>query len=159
MRRGLFYRQKPKKKEILQSRPSHCPSAPCGEESCCVSFDFVLFERLRFAQDNKLGVVGVFLEQTKYRIWVGRGDSPVRGNVCEADKRVPEFGEFCSRPTCTRLILCVGGDDSAPRCRGGFPRPPVDFDVILPLRHALCACHLPNKWGGLRNGQDRSLWL
>ena len=29
--------------------------------------------------------------------------------------------------------------------------------MILPLRHALCACHLPNKWGGLRNGQDRSL--
>ena len=26
----------------------------------------------------------------------------------------------------------VGGDDSAPRCRGGFPRPPVDFDVICP---------------------------
>ncbi|MGN0562628.1 MAG: hypothetical protein ACI4K6_07455, partial [Candidatus Fimenecus sp.] len=28
---------------------------------------------------------------------VGRGDSPVRGKVCEADKRVPEFGEFCPR--------------------------------------------------------------
>ena len=28
-------------------------------------------------------------------------------------------------------ISCVGGDDSAPRCRGGFPRPPVDFDMIL----------------------------
>ena len=40
---------------------------------------------------------------------------------------------------------------------GAIHESPVDFDVILPLRHALCACHLPNKWGGLRNGQDRSL--
>ena len=39
----------------------------------------------------------------------------------------------------TKNNASVGGDDSAPRCRGGFPRPPVDFDVIL------------------RNGQDRSL--
>ena len=30
-----------------------------------------------------------------------------------------------------KYIACVGGDDSAPRCRGGFPCPPVDFDVIL----------------------------
>ena len=34
-------------------------------------------------------------QNTIYR--VGRGDSPDRGNVCEADKRVPEFGEFCPR--------------------------------------------------------------
>ena len=27
--------------------------------------------------------------------------------------------------------VCVGVGDSAPRCRGGSPCPPVDFDVIL----------------------------
>ncbi len=26
---------------------------------------------------------------------------------------------------------CVGGDDPAPRCRGGSPCPPVNFDIIL----------------------------
>ena len=40
--------------------------------------------------------------------------------------------------------------------RGGFPRPPVNFDVFCPSVTP-SACHLPNKWGGLRNGQDRSL--
>ena len=39
--------------------------------------------------------LAVYARNAFYR--VGRGDSPVRGNVCEADKRVPEFGEFCSR--------------------------------------------------------------
>ena len=44
---------------------------------------------LRNSQDRSLRAKCIFR--------VGRGDSPVRGNVCEADKRVPEFGEFCSR--------------------------------------------------------------
>ena len=73
---GFFIGKNRRKRKYYRSRPSLCPSAPCGEESCCVSFDFVLFERLRFAQDNKLGLVGVFWEQTKYRIWVGRGLAP-----------------------------------------------------------------------------------
>ncbi len=73
------------------------------------------------------------VEYINWGLWgefyaVGRGDSPVRGNVCEADKRVPEFGEFCSRrgirckltagasprPTCTRLISCVGAIHESP---------------------------------------------
>ena len=39
------------------------------------------------------------LEKGKYILLspCGGVDSPDRGNVCEADKRVPEFGEFCSR--------------------------------------------------------------
>ena len=57
MRRGLFYRPKPKKKEILQKPSAHCHSEPLGEESRFVLFYFVLFERLRFAQDDKMGVV------------------------------------------------------------------------------------------------------
>ena len=30
--------------------------------------------------------------------FVGAGDSSERGNVCAADKRVPEFGEFLCPP-------------------------------------------------------------
>ena len=38
----------------------------------------------------------------------------------------------------------VKGDDSAPRCRGGLPRPPVDFDVTCPsvTRFALSLIHI-----------------
>ena len=36
----------------------------------------MLLEILRFAQDDKWGFVGVFLERTKYRIRVGRGLAP-----------------------------------------------------------------------------------
>ena len=67
-----------------------CHSAAFAEESHIGSFYFVLLEILRYAQDDKSVFVGVICT-------VGRGDSPDRGNVCEADKRVPEFGEFCPR--------------------------------------------------------------
>ena len=51
-----------------------------------------------------------------------RATSPINGEVC---------GTVRPFPTCTPYISCVGGVDSAPRCRGGSPRPPVDFDGIL----------------------------
>ena len=41
-------------------RPPNCHSEPLGEESRFVLFYFVLLEILRFAQDDKLGFVGVF---------------------------------------------------------------------------------------------------
>ena len=85
-------------------------------------------------------------------ILCGRGFSPKTGTLLSAFADIsPNRG--ITHHYAKKYIACVGGDDSAPRCRGGSPRPPVDFDVILPLRHALCACHLPNEWGGLRNGQ------
>ena len=37
-------------------------------------------------------------------------------------------GVLTERENCN---ASVGGDDSAPRCRGGSLRPPVDFDMIL----------------------------
>ena len=53
-----------------------CHSEPTGEESRFAQVYFVLLEILRFAQDDKLGFVGMFLERTKYRIRVGRGLAP-----------------------------------------------------------------------------------
>ena len=54
------------------------------------------YARMAFLFFNRNGQDrSLHAQNTIYR--VGRGDSPVRGNVCEADKRVPEFGEFCSR--------------------------------------------------------------
>ena len=38
-------------------RPRNCHSEPLGEESRFVYFYFALLEILRFAQDDKLGVV------------------------------------------------------------------------------------------------------
>ena len=59
-----------------RTRLPACHSEPIGEESRLVYFYFVLSAILRFAQDDKLGFVGVFLERTKYRIRVGRGLAP-----------------------------------------------------------------------------------
>ena len=55
---------------------------------------------------------------------VGRGLAPATGFAVNS-----ETGTDGSLHT--KNNASVGGDDSAPRCRGGFPRPPVDFDVIL----------------------------
>ena len=76
-------------------RNVHSAFAPFGGKA---RFYGTLFLRFftAFRMTNG-GLWGVFLERTKYRIRVGRGDSPDRGNVCEADKRVPELGEFCPR--------------------------------------------------------------
>ena len=41
-------------------RPPDCHSEPTGEESRFAQVYFVLLEILRFAQDDKLGFVGVF---------------------------------------------------------------------------------------------------
>ena len=56
---------------------------------------------------------------------VGRGLAPATGFAVNS-----ETGTDGSLHT--KNNASVGGDDSAPRCRGGFPRPPVDFDVICP---------------------------
>ena len=60
-------------------RPPAGHSEPTGEESRFTQGYFVLLEILRFAQDDKWGFVGVFLERTKYRIRVGRGLAPAAG--------------------------------------------------------------------------------
>ena len=45
------------------------------------------------------------------------------------DDNLGVVGILTKRANCN---ASVKSDDSAPRCRGGFPRPPVDFDVTCP---------------------------
>ena len=63
------------------------------------------------------------MERTKYRIRVGRGLAPAAGFAVNSETGT-------DRSLRTKNNTSVGGDDSAPRCRGGFSRPPANFDVI-----------------------------
>ena len=63
-------------------------------------------------------------------ILCGRGFSPKTGTLLSAFADIsPNRG--ITRHYAKKYIACVGGDDSAPRCRGGSPCPPVNFDIIL----------------------------
>ena len=57
---------------------------------------------------------------------------PNSENFAPAAGFAVNYGTGTDRSLRTKNNASVGGDDSAPRCRGGFPRPPVDFDVICP---------------------------
>ena len=46
----------------------------------------------------QFGFVDFFGNDSNYAKLHLSGDSPVRGNVCEADKRVPVFGEKAGLP-------------------------------------------------------------
>ena len=82
-------------------RPPNCHSEPLGEESRFVYFYFALLEILRFAQDDKLVVVGINL--------CGRAGACSRRQFTSN----PAAGAS-PRPTCTRLISCVGAIHESP---------------------------------------------
>ena len=118
-----------------------------GRHRCRKNFNCILYYHFSRALSTactagKIAVFGLFLTRKIGGCicvyMVGRGDSPVRGNVCEADKRVPEFGEFCPRrfrPLREGAVKCTAFDWGR------------DFSVSLPPSR-LTACHLPLRGRG-----------
>ena len=99
-----------------------------------------------FARQNAMSFRGTVktVPYARNKIFrVGRGDSPVRGNVCEADKRVPEFGEFCPR----RFHPSERGLSNAQHLTGGEKQADISS---LPPSFAYGKSHLPPRGRNIR---------